>query len=99
VAGSAVFLLNSKNVPDSRVEVEGKHLRVTHLDNPDDGYLADRWVPGVEREDCALKAKLDRELGFPVAVYPVVAIWGAFAERSATSTMSPSSTGCIWWIG
>jgi hypothetical protein len=81
VAGPAVYVLNSKNVPDSRVEIEGEHLRVTHLDNPEDGYLADRWIPAVETEARAVERRFGRELGFPVTVYPVVVIWGAFAER------------------
>jgi hypothetical protein len=75
VARGAVYVLNSKNVKDSRVTVEGDALRVTHLDG-DDSYLADRWVPTVAREARSLKAELSRRLDFPVHVYPVLVIWG-----------------------
>jgi Nuclease-related domain len=78
VAGPAVFLINSKNTPDSSVTVEGEALRVTSIDVPADGYLADKWIPAVRREALSLKRRLDREVGFPVAVYPVLALWADF---------------------
>ncbi len=78
LVGPAVFLVNSRNTPDSSVTIEGQALRVTSIDIPTNSYIADQWLPGVENEARALKRKLDRDLGFPVAVYPVIALWAAF---------------------
>ncbi len=88
VSAGAAFVLNSKNVKDSRVSVEGDALRVTHLDG-DDGYLADRWLPTIEGEARSLKRELERRLDFPVHVYPVVVIWGQFeAEQQYVGDVS-----------
>jgi hypothetical protein len=81
VVGSPVFLVNSRNTPDSVVTIENRVLRVTSIDVPDDSYVADRWIPGVENEARAFKRRLDRELGFPVAVYPVIALWASFERK------------------
>jgi nuclease-like protein len=81
VAGVAVYVLNTKNLKDSQISVEGKSLRVRRLDDPEDSYLADRWVPSADREATLLKRELERSLGFPVAVYPVIVIWGAFERE------------------
>jgi hypothetical protein len=78
VAGPAVFLVNSRNTPDSRVEIEADGIRVTRLDDQSDSYVADRWVPAVAREAAALEGQLRRELGLGVAVYPVIALWADF---------------------
>lgn len=80
VADGAVFVLNSKNVKDSSVTVEGEALRVMHLDS-DDGYLADRWLPRVAAEARSLKSRLTGQLGFPIHVYPVVVVWGRFETQ------------------
>jgi Nuclease-related domain len=79
LAGPAVYLLNSKNVPASTVTIEsGGRLRVTQIDDPSNSYIADRWLPGIEREARSLKRQLDHDLGFQVAVYPVLVIWNQF---------------------
>lgn len=78
VAGPAVYVLNTKYLKDSRVEIEGSNLRVQRLDDPDDSYLADRWVPIASAEANSLKRELEKELRFPVAVYPVIVLWGDF---------------------
>lgn len=78
VAGPAVYVLNSKYLKDSRIEIEGEHLRVQRLDDPDDGYLADRWVPSADREANSLKWELRKALGFGIEVYPVIVLWGDF---------------------
>jgi hypothetical protein len=78
VAHAAVFVLNTKNLSDSRVTIEGGVVRVTRIDNPDDSYVADRWIPGVTREAESLERELRRRLGWGVAVYPVLVVWGAF---------------------
>ncbi len=79
-AGPAVFVLNSKNVNQSRVTIERDILRVTHLDG-EDSYIADRWVPLVEAEARSLHTELFCLLGYPVHVYPVLVIWGQFAAE------------------
>jgi hypothetical protein len=78
VVGPAVFLVNSRNTPDSIVTIEGDVLRVTSIEMATDSYIADQWLPRVENEARALKRRLDRGLGFPVAVYPVIALWADF---------------------
>jgi hypothetical protein len=78
VAGPAVFVLNTKYASDSRIEIEGCNLRVHRLDDPDDGYLADRWVPSAAAEADSLRYELRKALGFEVAVYPVIVLWGEF---------------------
>ena len=82
VAGPAVYVLNTKYLKDSRVEIEGGNLRVQRLDDPDDSYLADRWVPRAEAAANSLKRDLRKELGFGVAVYPVIVIWGDFDSEA-----------------
>lgn len=79
VAGPAVFVLNSKNLKDSKVSIESGGIRVTRIDNPEDGYLADRWCTNVRNEARSLKRSIDAELGFPIHVYPVLVLWGRFA--------------------
>jgi hypothetical protein len=79
VAGPSVYVLNTKYVMDSRVSVEGQDLRVQRIDDPDESYLADRWVGQAAREAKALKRELESALGgSPVAVYPVIVLWGEF---------------------
>lgn len=79
LAGPAVYVLNSKYVKDSSVEIEGQNLRVRPLDDPDFGYLADRWVPMVAIEANSLRSELRKALGgFQPHVYPVIVIWGEF---------------------
>jgi hypothetical protein len=85
VAGAAVYVLNSKNLKDSEMSIEDRGIRVTRIENPQDGYLADRWCSKVQKEAWSLKQKLDRDLGFPVHVYPVLVLWGRFAVGQAYS--------------
>jgi nuclease-like protein len=78
VAGPAVYVLNSKYLKDSRVQIEGSNLRVQRLDDPDDSYLADRWVPIAGAAANSLKRELRAAVGFGVEVYPVIVLWGEF---------------------
>jgi len=78
VAGAAVYVLNTKYVKDSHIEIEGANLRVQRIDDPDNSYLADQWVPKAGREANSLKWELEKAVGFPVAVYPVIVLWGDF---------------------
>jgi Nuclease-related domain len=78
VAGRAVFVLNTKNVKDSSVELEGQNLRVRSLDDPENSYLADRWVPRAAAEANHLEREMRRAVGFTVPIYPIIVIWGAF---------------------
>jgi len=83
VAGPAVYVLNSKNVKDSEVSIDGTVVRLSRIDNPDDGYIADRWAPQAVKEARSLQIELSRALGFPVHVYPIVVVWGRFDAREA----------------
>lgn len=78
VAGPAVYVLNSKYLKDSRIQIEGANLRVQRLDDPDNSYLADRWVPSADKEANSLKWELRKALDFGVEVYPVIVLWGDF---------------------
>ena len=78
VAGPAIYVLNTKNRRDCTVAVEGHGLRVTQIDTGD-SYLEDRWLPSLESEATTLKRTIERTVGFPVHVYPVVVIWGDYA--------------------
>lgn len=75
VAGPAVYVLNTKNLKDSRVTIEGTSIRVQRLDDESNSYLADRWLPSAAAEARSLERELERALDFPVAVYPVVVVW------------------------
>lgn len=79
-AGPAVFLLNTKNVDDGRVSMEGASIRVERLGGLQYGYLADRWIPGIAAEALSFKRDLEGAVGFPVHVYPVIVVWARFAE-------------------
>ena len=81
VARGAVFVVNTKNVKDSVVTVENDALRVRHIDTGD-SYLADRWLPGAEREASSLKRELGQTLGFPVHVYSGRRHLGQFRPRA-----------------
>jgi hypothetical protein len=79
VAGPSVYVLNTKYLKDSSIEIDGKNLRVRRLDDPTDSYLADRWVPQATAEAKSLKRELEKALaGSPVTVYPVIVLWGEF---------------------
>lgn len=80
VAGPAVYVLNSKNAKNSRVEVDGGVIRLTQIDTGD-SYVAEKWLPLIEAEARAVKRAVDDAAGFPVAVYPVLVVWGA-CERT-----------------
>jgi hypothetical protein len=81
IAGDAVYVLNSKNLKDSEMTIESGGIRVTRIDNPDNDYLADRWCSSIHKEAWSLKWTLDKTLGSPVHVYPVVVLWGRFAAE------------------
>jgi hypothetical protein len=83
VAGNSVYLINTKNVPDSRVTIEGDVLRVSQLDDEDQAYIADRWIPVTASEAHAVRRELAARVGFPVWAYPVVVVWGAFPAKIA----------------
>lgn len=77
-AGPAVYLLDSKLLKDE-VWLDREGLHVRRMDDSDDEYLRKAptaWMAAAAR---ALKRDLDTAVGFPVAVYPVVVIWGHFA--------------------
>jgi hypothetical protein len=78
LAGVAVYVLNSKYLKDSKMSIVKQGIRVTRIENPNDGYLADRWCLNVHGEARSLKLQLERALGFPVYVYPVIVLWGTF---------------------
>jgi nuclease-like protein len=81
VVGGSVFVLNSKNLHESAVTVEGTALRIVRVDAPEQSYLADRWVAQVEREARSLKFELSRRARTPVHVYPVIVVWGDYRAR------------------
>jgi hypothetical protein len=87
VAGGSVFLIDTKNLSDSTTTKEGKTLRVTHIEDPDVNYVVDSFP--VRRQAYWLEREFEEKLGFPVAVQPVLAIWGRFpAEETWIGDMA-----------
>jgi hypothetical protein len=82
VGGSAVFLLDSKNLNDSEVRVDGCELVVTRIDNPEDSYKQDKPIYSIERSARSFSRELAAEVGFPVAVYPVIVLWAIFPQET-----------------
>jgi hypothetical protein len=83
LVGDSVYVLNTKNFRDCRVTVEGDALRVSRLDDENDGYLSDGCIPQVEREARGLKSELSRLADTSVHVYPVIVVWGEFPPERA----------------
>jgi hypothetical protein len=81
VAGPAVYVLDSKNFVDRTIRVKGSSLRVTAIDDFDETYVIDRFPVVAQALELERAAKL--ELGFGVAVYPVVVVWGRFEAQEA----------------
>jgi hypothetical protein len=77
-AGPAVYLLDSKLLKDE-VWVDEAGLHVRRMDDSREEYAIPRITAKMTGAAAALKRDLDRAVGFPVAVYPVVVIWGHFA--------------------
>ena len=77
-AGPAVYLLDSKLLRDE-VWVDEAGLHVRRVDVSRDEYVIPDLTEKMTRAARALKRNLDAAVGFPVAVYPVVVIWGHFA--------------------
>jgi len=75
--GPAVYLLDSKLLKD-RVWIEDGRLYVHRLDASDDEYNVEAPTKRMAAAAKALKRDLEATVGFPVAVYPVVVIWGHF---------------------
>src|SRR5215211_3434920 len=80
-AGPAVYLLDSKMLKDE-VSLDGDLLRVRRVDDSGDEYAVTAPTAAMTYAARALKRELDKAVGFPVAVYPVVVIWGLFAAGS-----------------
>jgi Nuclease-related domain len=78
IAGPAVYLLDSKLLRD-HVWLEGEVLHVRRVDDSGDTYSARDLTPRMRNAACGVEREIDNALGFPVAVYPVVVIWGHFA--------------------
>lgn len=77
-AGPAVYLLDSKLLKDE-VWVDEAGLHVRRMDESHEEYVIPDLTERLSRAGRALKRDLDRAVGFPVAVYPVVVIWAHFA--------------------
>jgi hypothetical protein len=76
--GPAVYLLDSKLLKD-KVWLEENRLHVRRVDASQDEYSVPAPTQKMTAAAQALKRDLDAAVGFPVAVYPVVVIWGHFA--------------------
>jgi len=78
IAGQAVYLLDSKLLRD-HVAIEGNVLHVRRVDDSGDEYSVKSPTSCMRNAARTLERDIDEALGFPVAVYPVVVIWGHFA--------------------
>jgi hypothetical protein len=76
--GPAVYLLDSKLLKDE-VWLDDKGLHVRRLDSSGDHYVIQDLSERMNRAAASLKRDLDRSVGFPVAVYPVVVLWAHFS--------------------
>jgi hypothetical protein len=81
LVGPSAYVLDSKNLKDSRVAVEGDALRATLIDDPESSYLLDRFP--VKGQAYRLEQAIEKQLGFRAQVQPVVVVWGEFIEREA----------------
>jgi hypothetical protein len=75
--GPAVYLLDTKLLKDE-VWLEGDVLHVRRVDESGDEYAVTNLTSRMTKAAKALKRDIDSGIGFPVAVYPVVVIWGHF---------------------
>jgi hypothetical protein len=78
VAGTSVYVLSAKDVADGTVSIESGAPKVSLVDYPGATYRARPWIESAHEEAWALKQRLEAETGFPVAVYPVIVLWGRF---------------------
>lgn len=81
VAGPAVYLLDSKLLKD-KVWLEGEVLHVRRMDESGDEYTVSDLTSRMNTAAWSLEKDIEAALGFPVAVYPVVVIWGHFEAGS-----------------
>lgn len=81
VAGSSVFVLNTKNAVDGSITIDNNTIRVSRLGDSSEGYITESWVPQARAEAWTLQRELDDALGFPVYVYPVIVVWAKFDAR------------------
>jgi len=76
--GPAVYLLDSKLLKDE-VWLDEGGLHVRRMDESGDEYVVPDLTTRMTGAAEVLKRALEAAVGFPVAVYPVVVIWGHFA--------------------
>ncbi len=77
-AGPAVYLLDSKLLKDEAwLDKDGLHVR--RVGASQEEYVIRAPTRRMAAAARRLKRELERAIGFPVAVYPVVVIWGHFA--------------------
>jgi hypothetical protein len=79
--GPAAYLLDTKLLKDE-VWLDDKCLHVRRVDESGDEYVIPDLTERITRAAKTLKRDLDAAVGFPVAVYPVIVIWGHFAAGS-----------------
>jgi hypothetical protein len=76
-AGQSVYLLDSKLLKDT-VWLERDVLHVRRVDASGDEYAIPDLTRRIDKAAHALERELELGVGFRVAVYPVVVIWGHF---------------------
>ncbi len=80
VGPGGAFLLDTK-VLGGEIAVEDGVLRVSWLEDPDDGYESPRLAPRMRAAASALHHDLRTQTRVSVPVRPVVVIWGRFDQR------------------
>ncbi len=98
-AGPAVYLLDSKMLKDE-VWVNDQGLHVRRIGPVDDEYVDRHLTQRMSAAARAVKRELDAAVGFPVAVYSVVVIWGHFAQGAYwdTSSSRPDGEGAVAYV-
>jgi hypothetical protein len=80
LVGPTVYLLDTKLLKDE-VWLEGDVLHVRRVDESGDEYEVATLTSKAAKAAYWLERDLDAAVGFPVAVYPVVVIWGHFKAQ------------------
>lgn len=85
VGPGGIFLLETKR-PGGEVTVEGDHVRVQRLDDPDAGYDMSRPASWARREAMRLSGELQADTGRRLWVQAVMVIWAPFPQRVVESS-------------
>jgi hypothetical protein len=76
---AGLFLLDSKNY-SGEARLEGGELRVSWLEDPEDGWVCHGMVSRMRAASAELKKRIEEATGVRVWVQPVVVLWMPFPQ-------------------